>query len=136
MIKVLILNKKYFFGIIFTLVYLAVIVRPLVPVIIYYANYEYISTELCENKDKPEMECNGRCYLKALQKRIAPIEQEKPVTTVPFSMSDFPISNLDFEVFSILVPLNYKETKTPDFSKHFVISEYSTSIFRPPEDIS
>lgn len=26
-------------------------------------NYDYISTVLCENVDKPEMACNGKCHL-------------------------------------------------------------------------
>jgi hypothetical protein len=34
------------------------------PIISYAVNYEYISTELCENKNTPEMECNGKCHLK------------------------------------------------------------------------
>jgi len=134
-IKVIILNKNFIFGLIFLLLYLTVFVRPLVPIMIYYANYEYISTELCENKDKPEMECNGRCYLKALQKRIAPIEQEKPVTTVPVTM-EVPLFTVNFEVFKVTTPIDYKKCTTPNFSKHFVISEYSSSIFRPPESIS
>ena len=39
-------------------------IRPIMPIISYAVNYEYISTELCENKDKPEMACNGKCHLK------------------------------------------------------------------------
>ncbi|WP_316841899.1 hypothetical protein [Pedobacter gandavensis] len=26
-------------------------------------NQQYIASVLCENKDKPEMNCNGKCYL-------------------------------------------------------------------------
>ncbi len=29
----------------------------------YKINYNYIKTELCENKDKPKMKCDGKCYL-------------------------------------------------------------------------
>ena len=129
------MNKNLIFGLFFLLLYLTVFVRPLVPIIIYYANYEYISTELCENKDKPEMECNGRCYLKALQKRIAPIEQKKPVATVPVPV-EVPLFTVNFEVFKVKTPIDYKKPTTPNFFKHFVISEYSSSIFRPPEYVS
>lgn len=35
----------------------------------YFQNKDYIASTLCENRDKPEMECNGQCVLsKALQK--------------------------------------------------------------------
>lgn len=29
----------------------------------YAIRYDYISKELCENKSKPELLCNGKCYL-------------------------------------------------------------------------
>ena len=46
------------------------------PVFNYIANYEYISQELCENKDKPELDCNGKCYL-IKQTRALQEEQEE-----------------------------------------------------------
>lgn len=30
----------------------------------YQLNKDYISKELCENKDKPKMHCEGKCFLK------------------------------------------------------------------------
>jgi hypothetical protein len=29
----------------------------------YCANKDYIAKNLCENRDKPKMHCNGKCYL-------------------------------------------------------------------------
>lgn len=29
----------------------------------YYLNKEYIAQQLCENRNRPEMHCNGKCYL-------------------------------------------------------------------------
>ncbi len=43
--------------------YLPVCFGALHPVLNYAWNYAYISTVLCENKDKPQMHCNGKCYL-------------------------------------------------------------------------
>mgnify|MGYP001627757595 CR=1 FL=1 len=37
--------------------------KPLWPVVDYIVNYDYIVNVLCENKEQPEMECNGKCYL-------------------------------------------------------------------------
>lgn len=35
-------------------------------------NNEIIREELCENKEEPELECNGKCYLmKQLQKTVS-----------------------------------------------------------------
>lgn len=41
-----------------------VLLRPFLPFINYAINYEYISSVLCENREKPELLCNGKCYLK------------------------------------------------------------------------
>ncbi|ASK31584.1 hypothetical protein CEY12_16340 [Chryseobacterium sp. T16E-39] len=37
--------------------------RPLIPIMEYAVNYDYIVETLCINKDKPELNCNGKCYL-------------------------------------------------------------------------
>jgi len=43
--------------------YLLVLVQPGLPVLEYMINYNYIVNELCENRDKPVLACNGKCYL-------------------------------------------------------------------------
>ncbi|MCH4823882.1 hypothetical protein ML462_11935 [Gramella lutea] len=40
-----------------------IVLRPAFPVVEYVLNYDYIATELCENKELVELECNGKCYL-------------------------------------------------------------------------
>lgn len=42
---------------------LFVVFRPLVPLVEYAVNYNYISEVLCINKKSPELHCNGKCYL-------------------------------------------------------------------------
>ena len=37
--------------------------KPVLPVLEYIVFYDYIKTELCENKDKVELQCNGKCHL-------------------------------------------------------------------------
>jgi len=34
------------------------------PILDYWAHYEYISKNLCVNKAKPQLHCNGKCHLK------------------------------------------------------------------------
>lgn len=43
---------------------LFVVFRPLVPLVEYAVNYDYISEVLCINKSNPKLHCNGKCYLK------------------------------------------------------------------------
>ncbi len=108
--------------------------KPLVPVVIYYANYDYIVTELCENKDKPEMGCHGKCYLKKLQDKIEPIKRsDKPISKEFLLIKEYPVTTIDFESFDSILVDFFKRLLKPNFSKHFVISEYSTTIFHPPK---
>lgn len=37
--------------------------RPLIPLVEYAVNYQYISEELCVNKKNVDLHCNGKCYL-------------------------------------------------------------------------
>lgn len=59
---------------------LAMLVRFTLPYLWYYSNYEYIASELCENRHDPDVECNGQCQLtKMVQKQHAQdAEQQAP----------------------------------------------------------
>ena len=55
-----------------------IIGRPALPVVDYIFNYKYITTQLCVNRDRPELHCNGKCYLmKAMADTAAKDRQEK-----------------------------------------------------------
>lgn len=127
--------KKQFFSIAFLLLFLLSIVKPIIPYMIYYANYEEIVTEKCVNKDKPEMNCHGKCQLKKLKKQIQPIQQDKPITNSPSQIKDLPVFIHQEAYKSILVEYILR-VKNPNFQKHFLISNYSASIFHPPDLVS
>jgi hypothetical protein len=55
------------------------LLKPVMPVIEYVFNYDYITAELCENKDKPLMRCNGKCYL--MKELAKAAENEKPLSS-------------------------------------------------------
>ena len=43
---------------------MVMLIRSVLPLINYAVNYNFISTQLCENKSKPELLCNGKCFVK------------------------------------------------------------------------
>ena len=45
------------------IVSMTLLFKPVFPVLEYVINYDYIVNELCENKAKPELHCNGKCHL-------------------------------------------------------------------------
>lgn len=60
-----------------TVLYLAALLKSVVPVSDYLWNYTLYSEELCENKDQPELACNGTCQL-ATKLKINTPEPVKP----------------------------------------------------------
>jgi hypothetical protein len=55
--------------------------KPMWPVVDYVVNYDYIVNVLCENKDKPEMQCNGKCHLSKELAKEAGAEDDNPFTS-------------------------------------------------------
>lgn len=55
--------------------------KPLWPVVDYVVNYNYIVNVLCENKDKPEMHCNGKCHLTKELAKEAGAEDKNPFSS-------------------------------------------------------
>lgn len=61
------------------IVCLVMLVKPIFPVFDYVVNYDYISQELCVNKEIKIMGCDGKCYLvKQLAKAS---DAEKPLSS-------------------------------------------------------
>lgn len=117
------------------------ILKPIIPVIDYVVNYDYISKVLCENKAKPELKCNGKCHLmKELAKASDPeASGEKPINSDKKDNSKQEVEVLFFQEiitqnFNInlgrnksLINANYSDSYSYLISKTF---------FHPPTIIS
>lgn len=119
------------------IVIFAIILKPIMPVIDYVINYEYISTVLCENKDKPELKCCGKCHLK---KELANAsEGEKPINSDKKENLKQEIELLFFQdIKSIVVGQIYFQDKTfiGDNYANLYFHTVSCSVFHPPTLIS
>ncbi len=51
--------------------------KPVLPVAEYVVLYDYIKNELCINKDKPELKCNGKCHLKKEMAKASNTDSDK-----------------------------------------------------------
>ena len=107
--------------------------RPLAPLIVYYANYDYIANELCENRNKPILDCNGICYLNTMIEENTTQSNGDPIAAVPLNMNEYPISTLDFYKYDYSFQREFKEESSSIYMKHFVIKDYHNAIFRPPK---
>lgn len=70
----------------------------------YWFNYAYYAEVLCENKDKPEMHCNGSC---ALSKELAKAETAK-------QLADTKIPELNKLNVSLFIPSQLTECSFGD----------------------
>nr|WP_237421255.1 hypothetical protein [Flavobacterium sp. Sd200] len=105
--------------------------RPVLPLGEYILNYEYIAKELCVNKEKPAMHCNGKCHLmKELAKKAADENpsSEKKGTTLQYEVLAIVEQPLSIP-FSLTTIYNVSPANT---YKNLYSHNYTPVSFRPP----
>ncbi len=112
---------------------LAIILKPVLPVLDYIVNYQYIATVLCENKDKPQLNCCGKCHLKKELAKAS--EGEKPNSSDKKDITKHEIEVLFYKDIASLVitPINFEtERINIDNYINFYVHLKSCSEFHPP----
>lgn len=119
---------KFFYCILFTFY---MVFRPLIPLVEYAVNYNYIVNTLCVNKSRPEIHCNGKCYL---SKELAKSNdsESSPLQKVKNSGPKI----LDIYILPEIAEISATE-KNPFFNFSFIYeTAYSflflNAIFKPP----
>ena len=118
------------------IVLIALFLKPILPVVDYLINYEYISKVLCENKDKPKLQCNGKCQLmKGLAKAI---DTENPVSSDKKSFS--PIQEVlffnDIKTYNLVSCGCSKQSKNRSSYLNLYSYLNANSEFHPPTILS
>lgn len=93
----------------------------------YFINIGYIVKNLCENKEKPKLHCNGRCYLAKQLK-----EQQKQEHS-PFSKKDKP-ENILFFTQGERIPFNsdYSSRQVFVIQNDLRLISFPRFVFHPP----
>lgn len=96
----------------------------------YQINKKVIAATRCENRDKPEMRCDGKCYLSKQLKQAE--EKENPVPNFnqlkelsPFITTEIEFSVSDNELIT-LFDLPFYQVNSP-------VEACPGSVFQPPE---
>lgn len=115
---------------------LIMLLKPVLPVLDYVVNYEYISKVLCVNKAKPKLQCNGKCHLmKELAKTSeseTPISSNKKIASHELEVLFFE----EIESFKIIsIYLDDKQKINSNYSNFYSYLN-SILVFRPPTFIS
>jgi len=94
---------------------------------------DYIVANLCENRDRPIMNCNGKCYL---AKRIAALAEQEKRQAEQNYMSRLLDHVMDQQIYYYFVPetISYKIFTNPVFtySSPFTARVAVDDIFHPP----
>lgn len=108
--------------------------KPFWPVMDYMVNYDYIVNTLCENRDKPEMNCNGKCHLsKELAKEAGaddnnPLNSKTSKTEIPQVFISENISEFQFASETEIAAL-----EEVDYIPVFHTSLFIFKILHPPQ---
>ncbi len=106
--------------------------RPVMPLANYLVNQDYIADFLCINKDKPELECNGKCYLK---KQLKEASEEKEKNLPPIAMEEYPIGFIDFFIFLSKKTVIKLAQCNSRYYNNYKFS-YLHSVFHPPNSVT
>lgn len=104
-------------------------IRPVLPMINYVVNYDYIVKNLCENRNVADSNCNGKCYV---EKELAKTEKQSnnsqnvKITVLDVFLSHEILSFSNKNQFYFPIKLINSELI------NFYTSEYFSKIFHPP----
>ncbi|WP_299532705.1 hypothetical protein [Ulvibacterium sp.] len=110
------------------------LVKPLWPIAEYVMNYDYIVNVLCKNKDKPQLRCDGKCYLsqqlakEAEQNKSNPFGEEQNIAEIQHLVFFQSLKKMDLHLF-LSQPLTVKST----FVEVLRSSIFTSDISQPPE---
>ncbi|MDG3582595.1 hypothetical protein PSF86_09350 [Galbibacter sp. CAA-3] len=116
------------YPILFTFLYMLAMLKPVLPVFDYVINQDYIAEYLCINKDKPEMHCNGKCYLmQMLEEQNSSKKQNLP----PIDLREYPIG---FVSFLSIKKINEPASPKADHSFYNNLYNFQPNyqLFHPP----
>ncbi len=111
----------------------AFIFKPVLPIAGFIINYDYIKSELCENRTRPALHCNGSCFLK---KELAKTAQDTPSISTLSNSIAFPFQWLLFppQTTLNLIQNTISNFKRSHFNPLYALYHFHliSVLFRPP----
>ena len=106
----------------------------MIPLIDYAINKDYIANNLCSNKNKPKMKCNGKCHLmKEMAKNSENDKDSSQKTTI--KLVEIIPNKIEEKIFnSVFI---YLDKKLP-LDSYLNLYSFNTSTFlmKPPIKLS
>jgi len=111
----------------------AILLKPVFPVVEYAMNYQYISKVLCVNRDKPMLHCNGKCHL--MKELAKAAENEKPSSSDkkgPVKHETEHLYWLGSTIFALQAPVVARWHKVVDCYRNLYQPLQGTAVDHPP----
>lgn len=92
-------------------------------------NRKYIAAELCVNKNRPELNCNGKCYLMKKLKQAQDKEEKQERQSRKPQVQDA----------LVVTPIIFKQYAFPEIKLHIPVSlgmpqDNHCTVFQPPQE--
>ncbi|AXG69823.1 hypothetical protein KORDIASMS9_02051 [Kordia sp. SMS9] len=97
----------------------------------YFVNPDNFIALFCENTDKPELECDGKCYLKKVSLNQLETTQNDNLPKVNIDLENI-LLYVDTLADWQLTSLETTQKKASFFYQNLYTSEVSFAIFHPP----
>ncbi|MCX2739783.1 hypothetical protein [Pontibacter anaerobius] len=126
--------RSYVIGLSLLVVYLLTTFRYLAPVVHYQLDYTYISEVLCINRDKPELQCHGKCQLR---KNLAQLHQSQKQKEAMLSLVSIYQSVEDVPHLLVVLPAPpaVASAKTPVMLAPRISTAILPAPFHPPRQV-
>ncbi|KUY30596.1 hypothetical protein [Elizabethkingia ursingii] len=106
--------------------------RPVLPLLDYALNYDYIVSRLCENRNRPQLDCNGICYLSKELVKVSGNSPKQENSKINISgFIDTFIVNDTFTFKSLFTGITNKVKPAIYYTDFYDFTSHS-KIFRPP----
>lgn len=90
-------------------------------------NQDYIAQELCENKEEPELECNGKCYLSKELKKDGERKNDEKTSKVEVLL----FCDCKIESFELLNKIEVEKSEFSNYSAKLT-NGFESGVFHPP----
>lgn len=98
----------------------------------YAFNYDYIVSVLCVNKDKPQMQCNGKCHLTKMVAKNTDTDSKKDMPTSKLEVLFTPLFFQEVTSVPMIPIFNEWKKNTIAYENEVYSFAFINTLFKPP----
>lgn len=100
-------------------------------VVWFNCNRDYVAKNLCENRDKPQMKCCGKCYLKKQLNKVHDEQSKSGPNSLKWEKGEFPVFVIPSAISFTAPSFATTQLLFPNYVVALVTNPANT-VFHPP----